>query len=366
MNTNTKTRQWLRAHALTLCLALCGGLIGIIAYERQSPYEAHFLQTTYRPRAASSIPARRLLRKRVQLRLPSTKVAKYSSASSTSESTSRSAQTTSASAARSYVAFSVKQQVTMHSAAPASVAAASSARSTAVATGNFPAFIKTSFPVANVPNWGAMRTPAEWDRTYDEMEAKDFVAIPRYDVAALKTPLFSLVSPLKDENIPLITAKLFYSTHYFGSYNIDADEFTAVHPGLDLKLALGTPIGSIAGGRVHGVRRTSSLGLHVLIEHRLPSGETAYSIYGHLGSTGLEEGQDVIPGQTVGRIGMTGNTTGPHLHLQIDRKQQGETGEHVVYWPEALPSVVEAAQHVYHPITFIAQYRNGVTDTAQR
>ena len=53
----------------------------------------------------------------------------------------------------------------------------------------------------------------------------------------------------------------------------------------------------------------------VVIEHA--GGVT--SLYGHL-QTGLavHVGDDVVAGQVIGAVGMTGNTTGPHLHLEID------------------------------------------------
>ena len=38
--------------------------------------------------------------------------------------------------------------------------------------------------------------------------------------------------------------------------------------------------------------------------------------YGHLSSIDVEEGQTIRIGQIVGRIGMTGRTTGPHLHYE--------------------------------------------------
>lgn len=256
------------------------------------------------------------------------------------------------------------------SSSASSVAAASSTPAVSVVTvssaanaaSGFPAFERAIFPVGKVPNWGAMRTPAEWNRSYKEMTAADFVPVPRYDMAVLTTPLFSLASPLKDENIPLITTKLFYSTRYFGDYNVDAGEFTAVHPGIDLKLALGTPVGAVAGGEVHAVRKNDSLGLHVILEHRISATESAYSIYGHLGGTSVSEGDTVRAGQSIGQVGMTGNTTGPHLHFQID-KGTPEEASHTVYWPSSLPSGAEARNRTYHPMTFVTTYAKGLPET---
>ncbi len=217
---------------------------------------------------------------------------------------------------------------------------------------DFPAFDRAIYPFASIPNWGAMRTPEEWNRTYTQMNREDFVPVPAYDISLLKVPMSELTNP---RNVDELTRKLFYSTHYFGAYDLDAAEFTAVHPGIDLKVALGTPVGAVAGGRVVTVKTDSMLGIHVIIEHRHPADGTFYSIYGHLGTATVTEGQDVAPGALIGLIGMTGNTSGPHLHLQIDRGEPGEAN-HRSYLPSAVPAASEAAKHVINPITFISRY----------
>ncbi len=220
------------------------------------------------------------------------------------------------------------------------------------ANSEFPAFDHTSFPVGKVPNWGAMRTPQEWNRSYAQMTSSDFVAIPRYDMSTLTVAMASLTNPVTDASIPTLTAKLFYSTRYLGQYDLDAAEGSGKHAGVDLKLARGTPISSIAGGRVTTVTKTQNLGLHVVIEHRLKNGETYYSVYGHFDSASVNVGQDVKPGQTIGIVGITGNTSAPHLHLQVDR---GQAGENHVPFAEG----VNAATGMVNPITFIGMYRNG-------
>ncbi len=223
--------------------------------------------------------------------------------------------------------------------------------------GAFPAFDHAVSPVHRTPNWGAMKTPAEWNRSYKQMGEKDFVQIPAYDMRTLMTPLEVLAKTRDEpETVRMITAKLYYSTRYFGAYDLDSGEFSAVHPGIDLKLAEGTPIGSVAGGRVHDVRHEEkSLGLHVIVEHRTKDGQTFYSIYGHLDQAWVAKGDDVIPGTAIGTVGMTGNTSGPHLHLQIDLGEPDEP-YHTVYWPNAVPGSSEAAEHSINPVTFIRTY----------
>jgi len=262
-----------------------------------------------------------------------------SSASATSESS------TSSSSTRNESSVSSEQS-----------SSSSSISSVSPAT-DFPAFDYAVMPVWKVPNWGNMRTPEEWNRTYGESEADDFVPLPAYSIRDLTSKTMQELQETRNEpaTIALLTEKLAYSTRYFGAYDLDATEFTGIHPGIDIKLAEGTPIAAIGGGKVHLVRNKSTgLGMHVIIEHRLDNGSRYFSIYGHLASVSVSDGDIVKPGQVIGRVGMTGKTTAPHLHLQIDVG----TGEdvHTPYMPDHLPSRTEAARFVINPIQFIAEH----------
>ncbi len=237
-----------------------------------------------------------------------------------------------------------------------SVASSLTSKVTPTVTIGFPAFTRSVFPVSKVPNWGNMHTPREWNRTYKEMTDADFVAIPSYDLKTLTTPMSSFTRDSSPGAIAAVTEKLFYSTRYFGEYDLDAGEWSAIHPGVDLKRPMGTPVGAIGGGRVLDVTRTQALGLHVQIEHRLQTGEIYVSIYGHMDTVVVNVGDTVTPGQIIGTVGMTGNTSAPHLHLQIDRGDGSAT--HTPYQPSTLPSSAEADTYVVNPITFIQAHHN--------
>ena len=99
------------------------------------------------------------------------------------------------------------------------------------------------------------------------------------------------------------------------------------------------------------------MGLHVIVEHRLPNGETFFSIYGHFDTVWVQEGDDVRPGQALGIVGMTGNTTAPHVHLQVDRDDGMRP--HQRYWPIGMPSKEGAEMFTMNPIEFIEEYQNG-------
>jgi hypothetical protein len=86
------------------------------------------------------------------------------------------------------------------------------------------------------------------------------------------------------------------------------------HDGLDIAAPLGTPVQAIAAGRVTVAGRMSDGAVVVEIEHA----KGVFSRYGHLQpSLRVRVGQSVAAGDPLGAIGLTGNTTGPHLHLEI-------------------------------------------------
>jgi murein DD-endopeptidase MepM/ murein hydrolase activator NlpD len=92
------------------------------------------------------------------------------------------------------------------------------------------------------------------------------------------------------------------------------------HTGLDFEVPYGTPTYAIADGIVSYVEDPGPYcGASVFIEHNV-NGEQFTSVYCHL-MVGIpvKPGDVVSKGQVIGNIGMTGITTGPHLHLEIQR-----------------------------------------------
>ncbi|GHV72919.1 hypothetical protein AGMMS49940_02210 [Spirochaetia bacterium] len=88
---------------------------------------------------------------------------------------------------------------------------------------------------------------------------------------------------------------------------------TAIHAGVDYGVPKGTSVRACAAGKVVLARFRIVTGNSVIIEH-LPG---VYSIYYHLDSIGVNEGDMVNPGDLLGESGSTGLATGPHLHWEI-------------------------------------------------
>ena len=102
------------------------------------------------------------------------------------------------------------------------------------------------------------------------------------------------------------------------------------HKGTDFAAPRGTPIMSTANGRVEKVGYTSANGNYVLIRHN-----SIYSTqYLHMDRINVKNGQFVLQGEKIGTVGMTGNTSGPHVCYRFWKK-----GKQVDPFKEDLPPV---------------------------
>ena len=88
---------------------------------------------------------------------------------------------------------------------------------------------------------------------------------------------------------------------------------TTSHSGIDIAAAYGAPVYACASGVVTAATYSSIFGYHVRIGH----GNGFLTLYGHMISYTVQEGQYVERGQVIGYVGSTGKSTGPHLHLTM-------------------------------------------------
>ena len=89
------------------------------------------------------------------------------------------------------------------------------------------------------------------------------------------------------------------------------------HTGIDYKAPAGTNVVAAQDGRVIEVsQRVSwgeSYGTAVIVLHR----DMTRAIYAHLSKTLVTRGQTLRAGDRLGKVGSTGNSTGPHLHFEV-------------------------------------------------
>lgn len=92
------------------------------------------------------------------------------------------------------------------------------------------------------------------------------------------------------------------------------------HTGLDIAATTGTPIKVMANGVVTNASYSGSYGKLIKVDH----GNGVETWYAHTSKMYVKKGQEVKAGDIIAEVGSTGNSTGPHLHLEIRLN-----GEHI-------------------------------------
>ncbi|ABF43692.1 peptidase M23B [Candidatus Koribacter versatilis Ellin345] len=101
-----------------------------------------------------------------------------------------------------------------------------------------------------------------------------------------------------------------------GPFGERSDPFNgegAFHPGIDISSTFGQPVLAPADGDVTFADFYSGYGRMISLDH----GHGIVTRYGHLSGFTVIEGQHVQRGQVIGYVGMSGRTTGPHLHYEV-------------------------------------------------
>lgn len=94
----------------------------------------------------------------------------------------------------------------------------------------------------------------------------------------------------------------------------ESSPYQIFHTGIDLAGPVGEPITPFMSGTVtYAGEIFWGYGKHVIIDH----GDNITSIYAHLNRVTSFKGQQVQIGDTIGEMGSTGWSTGPHLHFEI-------------------------------------------------
>lgn len=109
---------------------------------------------------------------------------------------------------------------------------------------------------------------------------------------------------------PVANPQVIQDYHNAGSYSL------GYHTGTDFAAATGTVVKAVSDGTVVASDPSGAYGINVLIKHE----DGTYALYAHLSSKVVQAGTQVQAGRMIGLSGSTGNSTGPHLHLEIRKE----------------------------------------------
>ena len=151
-------------------------------------------------------------------------------------------------------------------------------------------------------------------------------AVPSASPAAKPTPTPSpqpVVNPVKLEHDVLdnVDKECIYLFPVPNSSEI-TQEYSAEHKAIDIAASSGSPVYAAEDGTVSYVQiwdgsydTTGMMSYGHMVEVRHADGNT--TLYAHLSEINVQQGEKVVRGQRIGRVGSTGNATGPHLHFEV-------------------------------------------------
>lgn len=105
-----------------------------------------------------------------------------------------------------------------------------------------------------------------------------------------------------------------------------------LHAGIDIGSGSGAGIIAAAAGTVLLSYYSASYGNLTVIDHGVINGRQITTAYAHQSQRVVAEGQRVAAGELIGRVGSTGNSTGPHLHFEV--REEGEPVDPLKYVDE--------------------------------
>ncbi|WP_257790847.1 M23 family metallopeptidase [Porphyrobacter sp. HT-58-2] len=136
---------------------------------------------------------------------------------------------------------------------------------------------------------------------------------PRFERLGLSLARMAVLERALDGIPQVVPASVENISSGFGYRRDPFNGRAAMHSGIDFKGAVGSPIFAAADGRVTFAGWKAGYGKAIEISH----GNGMLTRYAHLSAIRVKVGQPVAAGATIGGLGNTGRSTGPHLHFEV-------------------------------------------------
>ncbi|WP_161946357.1 M23 family metallopeptidase [Desulfonatronum thiosulfatophilum] len=156
--------------------------------------------------------------------------------------------------------------------------------------------------------------PEQWLQVAREMVSPDQSLHPRIEEERRKVrAALERVTPDRLWETPFVRPVSGNISSEFGLRRFFNDQPRAPHRGVDLRGAEGTLVRAFSNGKVVLTGDHFFAGRSVYIDHGLG----VVTQYIHLSEVTVQEGQKIIAGEPIGKVGATGRVTGPHLHFGL-------------------------------------------------
>ena len=155
--------------------------------------------------------------------------------------------------------------------------------------------------------------------TENYTENMDEISLETVQVAQaqVEEKVAALIEQDEKSKMPVINGVLIAVTPVQGSvtsrFGVISSIRSGAHTGTDICCPIGTQIKAVASGTVTFAEKNGSYGNLIKVSH----GNGVETWYAHCKELYAKVGQKVNAGDVIAAVGMTGNTTGPHLHLEI-------------------------------------------------
>lgn len=140
----------------------------------------------------------------------------------------------------------------------------------------------------------------------------DIVALAREE-SSIKAAIYAASNPTSSSPGQLVRPVPGAVSSGFGNRVHPISGVVKMHNGVDMNASHGAPIVAAEDGVVILAGVKGGYGNTVMIDH----GGGMVTLYAHQSTIGVSAGQSVSQGETIGRIGSTGQSTGPHLHFEV-------------------------------------------------
>lgn len=180
-------------------------------------------------------------------------------------------------------------------------------------------------PSANSEEVPSSDLPTEQGETQPQVQSKPQVPAQEAGQADKSTDAAEVNKGSKFLAEETVTPVMGVLTSGFGYRTHPIDGQWKQHDGIDISANVGTPILAFAAGEVDFVGESPAYGLYLQLRHN----NEVTSFYAHCSEICVKKGQKVASGEMIAKVGVTGNTTGAHLHFEL--KKNGERVDPALY-----------------------------------